>query len=61
MIDERLLDILACPSCKGRLVQMEEGKFLACRVCKVKFPVKEGIPVMLIDEALPIGSEENEE
>ena len=49
MIDKELLDILACPSCKGD-VELKENK-IVCKKCKKKYPIKDGIPVMLIDEA----------
>ena len=51
MIDKELLDILACPSCKSP-VRMENGK-IACANpgCGLKYPIREGIPVMLIEEA----------
>lgn len=50
-IDKELLDILACPKCKGdvRLTQKRDG--LICDACKVKYPIKDDIPVMLTDEA----------
>ncbi len=58
-IDKELLDILACPKCKGeiRLNDKEDG--LICEACKLLYPIKDDIPVMLIDEAIPIegGSE----
>ncbi len=50
MIDKKLLDILACPSCQGDLVQQEEK--LICQKCGLKYPIKEGVPVLLIDEAV---------
>ena len=46
-----LLDILACPACKGDLTPLEETSSLLCRHCGLKFPTRNGIPVMLIDEA----------
>jgi uncharacterized protein len=49
MIDKALLDILACPACKGD-VKLAEGK-IVCTKCGRKYPVKDGIPVMLVDEA----------
>ena len=49
MIDKELLEILACPACKGQ-VELEEGK-IVCRECGKKYPVRDGIPIMLIDEA----------
>jgi len=49
MIDKELLDILACPACKAdvRLI----GNKIVCNKCGKKYPVRDGIPVMLIDEA----------
>ena len=49
MIDKELLDILACPACKAD-VELKENK-IVCKKCGKKYPVREGIPVMLIDEA----------
>lgn len=51
-LDKRLLEILACPVCKESV--KEEGEFLICARCRKKYPVKEGIPVMLAEEALPL-------
>ncbi|MCK4396759.1 Trm112 family protein [candidate division WOR-3 bacterium] len=50
-MDKKLLDILACPKCKGDLEYDEKKQKLICRKCKLAYPIKEGIPVMLIDEA----------
>ncbi len=49
MIDKELLDILACPLCKTE-VKLEEGK-LVCVKCGRRYPIRDGIPIMLIDEA----------
>ena len=49
MIDKELLDILACPACKGD-VELKDCKII-CKSCGRKYPIKEGIPIMLIDEA----------
>lgn len=49
MIDKELLDILCCPACKGDVILTEEK--IVCKKCGKKYPVKDGIPVMLIDEA----------
>ena len=49
MIDKELLDILACPACHAD-VQEEKGKII-CFKCHRLYPIKEGIPVLLIDEA----------
>ena len=49
MIEKDLLEILACPACKGD-VQEKDDK-LVCAKCGRRYPIREGIPVMLIDEA----------
>lgn len=49
MIDKGLLEILACPVCK-RAVELREDK-ICCMGCKRKYPIKNGIPVMLAEEA----------
>ncbi len=46
-----LLRILACPKCKGELLYREEKPSLDCHVCALSYPIREDIPVMLIDEA----------
>ena len=50
-ISQELLEILACPKCKGdvRLTDKQDG--LVCNACKLMYPIKDDIPVMLIDEA----------
>ena len=54
-IDKDLLEILACPKCKGDVHLTESGDGLVCEACKLKYPIKDDIPVMLIDEAEKIG------
>jgi uncharacterized protein len=49
MLDKELLDILACPDCKAK-VELQNDR-LVCVKCGKRYPVKDGIPVMLIDEA----------
>ncbi len=51
MIDKELLDILACPACKGNIAYDQENEKLICQKCNRRYPVREGIPVMLVDEA----------
>ena len=55
-IDKELLDILACPKCKGdvRLTDKKDG--LVCDRCRLLYPVKDDIPVMLIDEAVTLNA-----
>jgi len=50
-IDKDLLDILACPKCKGGVRLTEDGSWLVCETCGIKYPVRGDIPVMLVDEA----------
>lgn len=50
-IDKELLEILACPKCKGDILLTDDGEGLICNACKLKYPIKDDIPVMLIDEA----------
>lgn len=49
MIDPQLLEILACPVCKTPIRQ--ESDRLICDACKRRYPIRDGIPVMLVDEA----------
>ena len=51
MIDTKLLDILACPACKGDIEYDAKNEKILCTECARKYPVKDGIPVMLVDEA----------
>jgi uncharacterized protein len=55
-IDQELLSILACPKCKGEVQVAPENDGLMCRVCKLKYLIKDDIPVMLIDEAIRLKS-----
>jgi len=57
-MDAKLLDILACPLCKGPLVYRKtEGEFI-CKSCRLGYPIKDDIPVMLEDEARKLPPEE---
>ncbi|NLC56889.1 MAG: Trm112 family protein [Armatimonadetes bacterium] len=52
MIDEKLLEILACPACDTRPpVRLKEDR-LVCTECRRAYPIREGIPIMLVDEAV---------
>lgn len=53
-ISKDLLDILACPKCKGEVQLTPAGDGLTCQTCKLLYPIKDDIPVMLIDEAQPL-------
>jgi uncharacterized protein YbaR (Trm112 family) len=60
MIDKKLLDILACPLCKSRLIYDKAKQELICRSDRLAFPIKDDIPVMLEDEARSMTAEEVE-
>lgn len=50
----QLLAILVCPRCKGPLEYREHAGELSCPACALRYPVRDGIPIMLIDEATPL-------
>ena len=52
MLTKDILNILACPACKGKLTARDNKSKLMCHSCGRAFPVREGIPVMLMDEAV---------
>lgn len=58
-VDPKLLEILVCPLCKGKLVYRKEANELACKVDRLAFPVKDAIPVMLEEEARKLPPEED--
>ncbi len=53
-VSQELLDILACPKCKGDIHLNESKNGLICDNCKLLYEIKDDIPIMLIDEAKPI-------
>ena len=54
MISKELLDILACPQCKGDLTLTAKEDGLICQTCKLLYEIRDDIPIMLIDEAKKI-------
>ncbi len=60
-MNRKLLDILVCPICKGRLTWESGAGELHCRACRLAYPVRDGIPVMLEDEARTLSVEEMEQ
>ena len=50
-LDERLLDILVCPDCHAAVEHKERRHVLVCTGCGLTYPVRDGIPVMLVEEA----------
>jgi uncharacterized protein YbaR (Trm112 family) len=58
MLDAKLLDILACPICKGKLIYQKQQQQLICKVARKVYAIEDGIPVMLTDQAIKIRQEE---
>ncbi|MCG7497112.1 Trm112 family protein [Vibrio sp. Of7-15] len=59
-MDHRLLEIVACPVCKGKLSYDKSNQELICKVDRLAYPIKEGIPVMLEPEARRVSIDEVE-
>ena len=57
-MDKRLLEILVCPVTKGPLTWDEDRQELLCKASRLAYPVRDGIPVMLEEEARPLSDEE---
>ena len=53
-LPQELLSILVCPKCKGALDYREQEQQLICHTCRVRYPVRDDIPIMLLDEATPL-------
>jgi uncharacterized protein YbaR (Trm112 family) len=54
MISQQLLDIIACPQCKGPVQYTVAQDGLVCLACQLVYAIRDGIPIMLIDEAKPL-------
>lgn len=50
----QLLEILVCPRCKGALEHREAESSLVCPACRLRYAIRDGIPIMLVDEATPV-------
>ena len=57
-MDSKLLDILVCPVCKGKLYYNKEASELICRVDRLAYPIRDDIPVMLEEEARKLAADE---
>ncbi|PMH45000.1 hypothetical protein BCU68_11185 [Vibrio sp. 10N.286.49.B3] len=57
-MDHRLIEIVACPVCKGKVTFDKENKELICKFDRLAYPIKEGIPVLLEQEARTISMDE---
>jgi uncharacterized protein len=53
-VNKELLDVLVCPACKGELRATAALDALDCAACKLRYPIVNDIPVMLIEEAVPL-------
>ena len=51
VLDEQLMAVLRCPACRSELVHRDRRRVLVCQGCRLEYPVREGIPVMLVEEA----------
>jgi hypothetical protein len=54
MIDKELLEILVCPKCKGELEYKPDQSELICNACRLRYEIRDDIPIMLVDEAKPL-------
>jgi len=57
-MDKKLLEILVCPLCKGKLTYQKSANELICKVDRLAFPINDGIPVMLVEEARELPADE---
>ena len=57
MLSKELLEIIACPKCKGSLILKETKNSLICQKCKLRYPITDGIPELLLEKAEPIQEE----
>ena len=57
-MDARLLEILACPICKGTLIYRCEASVLVCRMDRLAYPIRDGVPVMLEEEARQLSADD---
>lgn len=57
-MDKKLLEILACPICKGKLIYQKTSQELLCKFDKLGYPIRDGIPIMLEDQARRLMHEE---
>ena len=53
-LSEQLLAILVCPKCKGELEHRPDEPSLVCHTCRLRYPIRDDIPIMLTDEATPL-------
>jgi uncharacterized protein YbaR (Trm112 family) len=54
VISPELLQVLACPKCKQKIDLSDDGRSLICKTDRLRYPIVDGIPVMLVEEAEPL-------
>lgn len=54
LVDRRLLELLVCPLSKGELIYDAARQELISRVARIAYPIRDGVPIMLVDEARPL-------
>ncbi|AKD37675.1 Trm112 family protein [Pasteurella sp. P03HT] len=59
-MDAKLLDIIACPICHGRLTLDKEKQQLICKVDQVAYAINQGIPVLLAEQAIPLSNSQQD-
>ncbi len=57
-MDNKALDLMVCPQCKGELLFYKKESELVCRFDRLAFPIKDGVPVMLVEEARELPADE---
>ncbi len=60
-MDKKLMDILACPVCKSSLTELKDKQELVCSACRLAYPVRDDIPVMLVEQARSLSSDQLDE
>lgn len=55
-IDDKLLELLVCPKCKGDIHLNNDQSGLVCEACRLVYEIRDDIPIMLIEEAKPLGN-----
>jgi uncharacterized protein len=53
-LNTKILDVIACPICKGKLHYAKDEQLLICNLDKLAFSIKAGVPIMLVEQAIPI-------
>ena len=53
-----MLELIACPRCKGGVVALAQVEWLVCQSCRLQYPVRAGVPIMLVEEALSVPTPE---